>query len=122
MKALKKNRSLVVSVILVVIVLVTFIRLGSNTNRAKKSFREEMALRLDLEEKIVRLEKERSLLISELKKTRLKLTEQREELASQAKALDELLQAKADLEGRLTQASAVESAAVIAGSVPKKDM
>ncbi|MFH1691386.1 MAG: hypothetical protein ABIC68_02265 [Candidatus Omnitrophota bacterium] len=69
-------------IVVVVVVMVSLVNTGRNLKCSRKSFQEEMALRLDLEEKISGMEKERSSFQMEIKDMKRSLERKSEEIDS----------------------------------------
>jgi cell division protein FtsX len=61
-----RQKILISSVIITILVLASLVSASMNVSKFRKGFRDEMAQRLDLEEKISRMEKEHQALISEI--------------------------------------------------------
>lgn len=59
MKNLLGQKVLVASVLVTIVFLISLVGASLNLGKYKKGFRDEMALRLDLEEKLLKIEKER---------------------------------------------------------------
>lgn len=76
------NWMLITLIVIVVIVMVSLVNTGRNLNSSRKSFQEEMALRLDSEEKISGMEKERSSFLVEIKDLKRSLGKKSEEIDS----------------------------------------
>ncbi|MBI5872675.1 MAG: hypothetical protein HZB36_00830 [Candidatus Omnitrophica bacterium] len=87
-----RQRILISSVIITILVLASLVSASMNVSKFRKGFRDEMAQRLDLEEKISKMEKERQATISELEtlknqvlKDKDEATELREKLSKEQK-------------------------------------
>lgn len=77
-----QNRVVVILAVLVVLVLISLIKATLNVKNLRKNFRQEMAQRFDLEEKMIRMEKEHSALVFELKALKDQLHNKSQEIDS----------------------------------------
>lgn len=77
-----KNWILITLSLIVIVVLVSLTRAKCELKSSNKSFQEEMALRLDLEEKISGMEKEYAAVMAEMKDLKRSLDRKSEEIDS----------------------------------------
>ena len=90
MKNPKTSYPVIIFVVLVILLFGFLVRVSLNLSRSRRDFQNEMAQRLDLEEQVSRIEKDRQLLSWELQSVRAQLTATAEE----AKKMSEALEAK----------------------------
>lgn len=64
----QQNRLLIILVVAVLVVLLSLVGATVRSLRLKKNFQDEMAQRLDLEEKVSKMERERQGFLSEIKR------------------------------------------------------
>lgn len=102
MKNLLEQKVLVVSVLVTIVVLISLVGASLNLGKYKKGFRDEMALRLDLEEKILRIEKERQDMRAQLEVLKGEASEN----AGEVKGLKEKLASREDEIAALKASSA----------------
>lgn len=89
MEDIAKNRVIAILGILVVIFLLLFLGARGNLNRQKNYAGEKAARVMDLEDKIVQLEKEKFALSEELKNTQAQLGEEKEAHEADKKTLSQ---------------------------------
>lgn len=77
-----QNRVVIISVVLAVLVLISLIKATMNVKNLRKNFRQEMAQRFDLEEKMIKMEKKHGALVFELKALRDELHKKSQEIDS----------------------------------------
>ena len=63
LSSVRQNKTLIIGVVGVLLILVSLAKATANINKYKKNFRDEMAERLDLEEKLDKMEKGRAVVI-----------------------------------------------------------
>lgn len=97
---------LIISTIITILVLASLVNATMNVKKFKKSFREEMSQRLDLEEKIFGMEKDRKAMILELQTLKAQLSKNSDELVTLRKALAQERKDKAVLKESLEKAEA----------------
>jgi len=95
-----QNRVVVILAVLIVLVLISLIKATLNVKNLRKNFRQEMAQRFDIEEKMIKIEKEHSALVFELKSLK-------DQLNNKDREIDSL---KEELAREGTQKTAVEEA------------
>ena len=76
------SKFLIVSVIITVLVLASLVKATMNVKKFRKNFRDEMSQRLDLEEKVSKMEKERKALTLELQALKAQFSKNTDELAA----------------------------------------
>ena len=74
------NKGIIVFVLVAILILASLVKATMDLSKVKKSFRNEMAQRLDFEEKTINLEKGRDALLSEVKTLRLEVLKNRRDL------------------------------------------
>ena len=79
----RQNKTLIICVVGVLLILVSLVKATANVKKYKKNFQDEMAERLDLEEKLDKMEKDRVVLLSSLNNIK-------EELKKESDALKEV--------------------------------
>lgn len=89
MEDIAKNRVIAILGILVVIFLLLFLGARGNLSRQRNFANERAARAMDLEDKIVQLEKEKSALSEELKKTQAQLAEEKDTHEAAKKTLSQ---------------------------------
>ncbi len=111
MKNILRQKFLVTSVVLTILVLVSLVNASIKLSGSRKDFRNEMAQRLDLEEKMSKMEKERHALISKIQvlsadavKSKDKILSLEENLAEERKEKEILGKALEELEAKLKDA------------------
>lgn len=106
-----QNRVVIISVVLAVLVLISLIRATMNVKNLRKNFRQEMAQRFDIEEKMIKMEKEHGALVFELKALRDELHNKSQEIDSLREELARAGNEKAALKESIekTQAGSMES-------------
>ena len=77
-----RQKALILSVIVGVVFLVLLVSVSMGLNKYRKNFRNEMGQRLDLEEKMLKMEKERQLMITEVQFLKDKALEADSEIES----------------------------------------
>lgn len=90
MNSKQKNNITILFVVLVVAILLVLVRVGMQAGRYKNFYQEEIAKRLDVEERMDKLEKERARLLSELDVLSSQLADSKQEITSLKKELSEL--------------------------------
>lgn len=88
MKTREDQRSIIVIVVLCIVFFVSLVRLSLSLRSSKSDFRNEMAQRLDLEEKISLMEKERQALLGEMRVLRSTLDRAQGETQTLSEELD----------------------------------
>lgn len=89
LSSVRQNKTLIIGVVGALLILVSLVKATANVNKYKKNFRDEMAERLDLEEKLDKMEKGRAVLLSDLKNLKEELKKEGDALKD---AQDKLLQ------------------------------
>lgn len=105
MANLSRYKVSIVFVVVIVVVIVALARSSVNLKKSRKSFRDEMALRLDLEESIAKLEKARAVLGAELKSLRGELSKDMNEILRLKEELAKETNEKIRLRKELEKAS-----------------
>ncbi len=101
MNVFAKNKLVIILVVLVVVCLASLVNASMNLKRSSKGFHDEMAQRLDLEEKVIKLEKGRDASQTELTGLKEQLTKNKEEIDSLKNALTASDNEKASLKSEL---------------------
>lgn len=101
-----QNRVVIILAVLVVLVLISLIKATLNVKNLSKNFRQEMAQRFDLEEKMIRMEKEHSALVFELKALKDQLRDKAQEIDSLKQELVSEGKEKAALETAIEKTKA----------------
>ncbi len=99
--SVSRNRFLIISVCVVLVVLISLVRATTNAKKYRKNFEEEMAQRLDLEEKMTKMEKDRADLVYELRDLRDQLAKNKEEVRQAIEELDRIRSEKTALKSAL---------------------
>jgi septal ring factor EnvC (AmiA/AmiB activator) len=98
----KQQQPVIILVVVAVLLFVFLVRISLNLRNSRTSFRNEMAQRLDLEEALDGMEKERRQMISELESLRSRLAAATSEIKRLSEDLetkkDEVVSANASLE------------------------
>jgi septal ring factor EnvC (AmiA/AmiB activator) len=100
----RRNKTLIICVVGVLLILISLVKATANVNKYKKNFQEEMADRLDLEEKLDKMEKERAVLLSDLKNLKEELKEKNDALKEIKDKLSQEEDKNASLQGALEKA------------------
>lgn len=106
MNAIFRQRALIVGVVTTVLVLATLVGTSMNLRKFKRNFREEMAQRLDLEEKLLKVENERHILLARVKELESQDSRTRDEANSLKEALAKGEEEKEALKASLEKAEA----------------
>jgi biopolymer transport protein ExbB/TolQ len=104
----RQNKMLVIFVVVTLLILVSLVKATTNVKKFKNNFQEEMAQRLDLEEKIAKMEKERAGLLSDSKKMKEDLQKERDELSQLKNKLAQEEDERSSLEKALEKARATQ--------------
>ncbi|HQP91153.1 MAG TPA: hypothetical protein PLU24_00580 [Candidatus Omnitrophota bacterium] len=97
----RSQTTLIISIILGVVLFVLLLSVSIGMGRYKKNFSNEMAQRLDLEEKILKMEKERQGLLDEIDSMKDKALESEKEIAQLKNSLAKEQEEKTALKGSL---------------------
>ena len=100
----RQNKTLIICVVGVLLVLVSLVKATANVKKYKKNFQDEMAERLDLEEKIDKMEKDRAILLSDLKNLKEELKKEDDTLKETKDKLSQEEDKSASLQGALEKA------------------
>lgn len=101
-----QNRILITLLFVIVVALISLVSATLNAKKVRKNFREEMAQRLDLEEKMTQMEKERSAVLSELKSLQTQLVKNKDEMEKLKNELVKEQEERTALKNALDQAKA----------------
>jgi len=104
----RQNKTLIICVVGVLLILVSLVKATANVKKYKKNFQEEMAERLDLEEKLDKMEKDRAVLLSDLKNLKEELKNENDALKKVKDKLSQEEDKSASLQRTLEKARADE--------------
>jgi chromosome segregation ATPase len=104
-KTIARNKVHIVWVVVFILCLLALSRASMNLKKTKNSFRDEMAQRFDLEEKLTNLEKRRDVLNEEQENLKEQLKKSQDEILQLKDALTASDNEKATLKGELEKAT-----------------
>jgi chromosome segregation ATPase len=115
MNVISRQRALIAGVVTVVLVLAILVSTSMNLRKFKKNFRDEMAQRLDLEERLLKAENERHTLLVRVERLENQDSQVQDEVASLKEAL-----AKGEEEKKVLKASLEKAESQLQGFLMKK--
>ena len=96
-----RQKALITNIIVGVVFLALLVSVSMGLNKYRKNFRNEMAQRLDLEEKMLKMEKERQLMTTEIQFLKDKALESEDEVSGLKEAIVREQEEKAILKDSL---------------------